>query len=491
MATIITQECINCGACEPECPNTAIYQGGVEFEYQGKKSAALQDDIFYIVPDKCTECVGFYDYEACAAVCPVDCCVTDPSRPEAEDVLFHRAKALHPGKAFPSAFPSRFSPGRAEAGGTPAKGGATPTASGGKAVAPAKAPATKQDGASPKPAPEEKRAVAGQATGTGQAKSAGKGGSVTNIARVERAVTRPVKTLAAGQPSAPQPGELPSAFEEILARARAPRVTSRSRLMSAALVVASPILGALPHPTKKVLEAAAGPRSWFSAQMSTALNVVHDFLLYPLLFYVAGLLRGLQPFTEADKSWIVLGVLLAAMETLFRLRDGIFRQLPASEMRFGASLYGVPLGLVAHPLVAKLTRSSTSGHVPVDGFYGKEFEAKRERERRYGEVYFVEEFDRGYYIRLELPRKIPPSAAREDLSIGDAMPDYDIRVSLDPDTVTIRGSVVDPELRAVCGISPAFPADFRTQIPLQGPLDGFRQSYRDKILELAVLKAEG
>jgi hypothetical protein len=141
--------------------------------------------------------------------------------------------------------------------------------------------------------------------------------------------------------------------------------------------------------------------------------------------------------------------------------------------------------------VAKLTRSSTSGHVPVDGFYGREFEAKRERERRYGEVYFVEEFDRGYYIRLELPRKIPPSAAREDLSIGDAMPDYDIRVSLDPDTVTIRGSVVDPELRAVCGISPAFPADFRTQIPLQGPLDGFRQSYRDKILELAVLKAEG
>jgi len=247
----------------------------------------------------------------------------------------------------------------------------------------------------------------------------------------------------------------------------------------------------LPHPTKKVLEVAAGPLSWFSAQMSTALNVVLDFLLYPLLFYVVGLWSGLQPFTEADKSWIVFGVLLAAIETVFRLRDGIFRQIPANEMRFRASLYGLPLGFVAHPLVARLTRSSTSGQVPVDGFYGKEFEAKRERERRYGEVYFVEEFDRGYYVRLELPRKIPPSAAREELSMGDAMPDYDLRVSVDRDMVTIRGSVVDPELRAVCGISPAFPADFRTRIPLPGPLDGFRQSYRDKILELAVLKAEG
>ena len=75
MATIITEECINCGACEPECPNTAIYQGGVEYDWQGKKNAALADEIFYIVPEKCTECVGFFDHEACAAVCPVDCCV--------------------------------------------------------------------------------------------------------------------------------------------------------------------------------------------------------------------------------------------------------------------------------------------------------------------------------------------------------------------------------------------------------------------------------
>ncbi|HYL58913.1 MAG TPA: 4Fe-4S dicluster domain-containing protein, partial [Candidatus Acidoferrales bacterium] len=79
MATVITSECINCGACEPECPNTAIYAGGVAWELNGATSPAIAQDIYYIVPSKCTECVGFHDHEACAAVCPVDCCVPDPN----------------------------------------------------------------------------------------------------------------------------------------------------------------------------------------------------------------------------------------------------------------------------------------------------------------------------------------------------------------------------------------------------------------------------
>ena len=97
MATVITSECINCGACEPECPNTAIYQGGVEWQApDGAMHPAISNDIFYIVPEKCTECVGFHDQEACAAVCPVDCCVPDPNIPETEAVLLARARTLHP-----------------------------------------------------------------------------------------------------------------------------------------------------------------------------------------------------------------------------------------------------------------------------------------------------------------------------------------------------------------------------------------------------------
>ncbi len=58
MSLIITDECINCDVCEPECPNEAIYQG---------------DSIYEIDPNKCTECVGHYDAPQCVEVCPVDC----------------------------------------------------------------------------------------------------------------------------------------------------------------------------------------------------------------------------------------------------------------------------------------------------------------------------------------------------------------------------------------------------------------------------------
>src|SRR5215813_10569804 len=130
MATMITSECINCGACEPECPNTAIYQGGVQWQApDGAMHPALSNDIFYIVPEKCTECVGFYDHEACAAVCPVDCCVPNPDIPEAESVLLERARALHPDKTIPDDAPSRFKKDGAGADGA-AAGGAAATPSG-------------------------------------------------------------------------------------------------------------------------------------------------------------------------------------------------------------------------------------------------------------------------------------------------------------------------------------------------------------------------
>lgn len=99
MATRITDDCINCGACEPECPNNAISQG---------------DSIFVIDPDLCTECVGFDDHEACQAVCPVECCLPDPAHVETEQLLIERAVSLHPddselqARADAGTFPSRF-----------------------------------------------------------------------------------------------------------------------------------------------------------------------------------------------------------------------------------------------------------------------------------------------------------------------------------------------------------------------------------------------
>jgi ferredoxin len=82
MATYITTDCINCGNCVAECPNEAISPG---------------DDIHIIDPDLCTECVGFHELEACQRVCPVDCCLPDPSRRESDAELIARAVRLHPG----------------------------------------------------------------------------------------------------------------------------------------------------------------------------------------------------------------------------------------------------------------------------------------------------------------------------------------------------------------------------------------------------------
>ena len=93
MATMITEECINCGACEPECPNNAISVG---------------DPVYVIDPILCTECVGFHDYEACAAVCPVDVCVTDPNNIETEETLIIRARKLHQDEDIGENFESRF-----------------------------------------------------------------------------------------------------------------------------------------------------------------------------------------------------------------------------------------------------------------------------------------------------------------------------------------------------------------------------------------------
>jgi len=114
MAIKITDDCINCGACEPECPNNAIYEGGVEWSISdgtsvsgmysllnGKsvkasdRHAPVSDDIYFIVTDKCTECVGFHDEPQCAAVCPVDCCVPDPAHEESEEQLLARKEKLH------------------------------------------------------------------------------------------------------------------------------------------------------------------------------------------------------------------------------------------------------------------------------------------------------------------------------------------------------------------------------------------------------------
>ncbi len=79
MALLITDECINCDVCEPECPNGAIAQG---------------DEIYEIDPNLCTECVGHYDEPQCVLVCPVECIPKDPENVESKDELMEKYKII-------------------------------------------------------------------------------------------------------------------------------------------------------------------------------------------------------------------------------------------------------------------------------------------------------------------------------------------------------------------------------------------------------------
>ena len=79
MALMITDECINCDVCEPECPNGAIYMG---------------EEIYEIDPNLCTECVGHYDEPQCVEVCPVDCIIPNPDYQEAKEELMAKYERI-------------------------------------------------------------------------------------------------------------------------------------------------------------------------------------------------------------------------------------------------------------------------------------------------------------------------------------------------------------------------------------------------------------
>ncbi len=113
MALMITDECIVCHACEPECPNNAIYEPGVSWTWANgtklieveledgtvisaaDKQEPYSDEFYYIVAGKCTECKGFHEEPQCAAFCPVDCCIEDPDYKENEEELLQKKSWLH------------------------------------------------------------------------------------------------------------------------------------------------------------------------------------------------------------------------------------------------------------------------------------------------------------------------------------------------------------------------------------------------------------
>jgi hypothetical protein len=220
--------------------------------------------------------------------------------------------------------------------------------------------------------------------------------------------------------------------------------------------------------------------------------MILNLILYPVLltaFSVEVIGDGL--FSQHTGGWIMLGVLIAAGEAAWRLREGVIHAKPASELTYRGCWYGLALA----PLGSILVRAGGAGRrterkVAFDGFEGTMHEDKTERDRRYGTVYTVAEYANAYLVRLEMPRKLPPSSLKRLWNLPDEMPDYDYNIMLGDNVITVSASVRGETIRRLSYVSSSFPADFTTRIEFGKPVGAFKHRMRDKVLEVIVLKAD-
>lgn len=445
MATMITGECINCGACEPECPNEAISQS---------------DELYVIDPLLCTECVGFHDYEACAAVCPVDCCVTDPNNIETEEALIARARELHKDVDFGESFESRFrtvtgaeagvSDKAAEPEGTAPEAAAPPAA----AAAPTPAPAV----AAP-PAP----------------------------AALAPAAPKEEEPEPESPPLEPKvfDGELTLGFDEVVERIRG----SESALVRYLVMVLQPLLGSLPRGTRAQFAEWVG-RPYFIDRFATASNMILNMVLYPVVAIAIAIgLNGVEVlFDKAINPYLLVGFLFAFAENVYRLRQGIFKATPVEEIAISPAIYGPPLAVLLYPILARRGRLLRHIPVPVEGFYEERFVEKLERERRYGHAYTLEDLGKAYHLRLEFPTQVPALGIAFAPRLPARMPDYDYDLILKDGQLIVKGRVVDSRVRKISSSVGAFPPEFTTVIPLQERVFGFVHHFGNKVLDVLLVK---
>jgi hypothetical protein len=193
-------------------------------------------------------------------------------------------------------------------------------------------------------------------------------------------------------------------------------------------------------------------------------------------------------FSQDINKFVLLGVLVATIEGVIRLKDGIFSGKPTEEMRFLPSIYGAPLGMIVESRLAKLTGMVRDIPVPVEGFYSNGFVDKMERERRYGNVYTVEDRGKSYLVRMEFPRAMPDIGIVDRAQLPDEIPDYDYDLALHDEQLVVKGKCTDEKVRRISSSVGAFPPEFITVIPFKQRIVGLAHHFENKLLEVLVVK---
>lgn len=132
--------------------------------------------------------------------------------------------------------------------------------------------------------------------------------------------------------------------------------------------------------------------------------------------------------------------------------------------------------------------SDMDRHVAFDGYQGEQHDDKIERDRRYGTVYTVTEYENAYLVRLELPRRMPSSSLKQVWHLDEAKPEYDFIIELIHNVLSIRGRLRGEALRRLAYVSPSFPSGFLTRIEFAEPAGRIIHRLRDSFIEVIGLK---
>jgi hypothetical protein len=281
--------------------------------------------------------------------------------------------------------------------------------------------------------------------------------------------------------------ELKDDFEDVLARVLVASPALARRFLRWVITVAQPLLGAGSDSVKRHLERVVGQPSVFSRGRATVRNCMLNVLLYPALITTAAVAAaGWGVLSGQVKGAIFAGVAVAAIEWMLRMRESLFRGIPSGEAPLRGSIYAPLANLLGRALAAGLGGKSVQSQVGFDGFYDERFDDKAERDRRYGEVYRLEDLGGGYLFRLEFPRHVPSSSLTDELGLPREMPDYEYDIELHDGHLIVRGTVADSRVRKLTCVAAAFPPEFTTRVQLARPVAGFRHRYREKVLEIAL-----
>ncbi len=183
-------------------------------------------------------------------------------------------------------------------------------------------------------------------------------------------------------------------------------------------------------------------------------------------------------------------MLIGVAEATWRMREGILHGKPAGEIIYRAAPYGLAIAPLGSMLAGGSKLRSSERKVAFDGFMSDLYDEKTERDRRYGTVYTVSEHANAYLVRLEMPRKLPPSSLKRLWNLPDEMPDYDYNIALLDGVLTISASVRGEALRRLCHVSSSCPADFTTRVDFGKPVTTFKHRLQNKLLDIIVMKGD-